>query len=197
MLKRHRPLSALAAAALAAVLLAGCAPEPADTPTATATATTEPSSSPSESASESPSEAPTSTTSVPGDCAELGTTESYQETVGDMTLQGDGEGFVRPAPEGATLALGCDWIVGDATGVLVLISTATPDAVTAAVETLPAEGYSCQTSDDFGAQFCELPGAAPDTEEMIVARDDVWIYLSSANRNARAFLSDIAQQIFG
>lgn len=114
-----------------------------------------------------------------------------------MTLQSDGQGFVRPAPEGSTLVLGCDWIVGDATGLLVLISTAAPDAVTAAVATLPEEGYTCQVSDDFGAQFCELPGAGPDTEEFVVARDDVWIYYAPVNRNGRAFLSDIASQIFG
>ena len=40
-------------------------------------------------------------------------------------------------------------------------------------------------------------GDAPDTEEIIVAREGVWIYLSTSNRNGRAFLSDIAQQIWG
>jgi hypothetical protein len=80
---------------------------------------------------------------------------------------------------------------------LLLISTAEPDAVTAAVEALPEEGYTCQVSDDFGAQFCELPGAGPDTEEMIVARDDVWIYLATVNRNGRAFLSEIVSGVFG
>ena len=137
------------------------------------------------------------TTNVPTDCVELGTAETREETVGDMTLQSDGEGFVRPAPEGSTLALGCDWIVGDATGVLLLISTASADAVAQALTTLPAEGYTCQPAEDFGVQFCDLPGEGADTEEMIVARDDVWIYMSTANRNGRAFLSDIVQGVFG
>ena len=62
---------------------------------------------------------------------------------------------------------------------------------------LPAEGYTCQPAEDFGVEFCELPGDGPGTEEMIVARDDVWIYMSTANRNGRAFLSDIVQGVFG
>ncbi|WJL95790.1 hypothetical protein QSU92_00740 [Microbacterium sp. ET2] len=197
MSQRHRSLTAIAAVALALTLLAGCAPEPAPTTPSTPTQTSEPSTSPTESPSESPSESPTATASIPTDCNELGSEESRQEMVGDMTLQSDGQGFVRPAPEGATLQLGCDWIVGDATGLLVLISTAAPDAVTAAVAALPEEGYSCQVADDFGAQFCELPGSGPDTEEFVVARDDVWIYYAPVNRNGRAFLSDIASQIFG
>ena len=98
---------------------------------------------------------------------------------------------------GATLALGCDWIVGDATGILLLISTAPQDAVATAADALPGEGWSCGFSDDFGATFCQLPGANADTEEMIVAREGVWIYMSTSNRNGRAFLSDIATQIWG
>lgn len=193
MSQRHRSLTAIAGAVLALALLAGCAPEPAPTPTSTPTASSEPSASPSE----SPSESPTATATIPTDCNELGSEASRLEMVGDMTLQSDGQGFERPAPEGATLVLGCDWIVGDATGLLLLISTATPDAVAAAVATLPDQGYSCQVADDFGAQFCELPGSGPDTEEFVVARDDVWIYYAPVNRNGRAFLSDIASQIFG
>ncbi|WP_322412036.1 hypothetical protein [Microbacterium invictum] len=197
MSQRPRSLTVIAGAALALALLAGCAPEPAPSPTSTATQSESPSESPSESASASPSASATSTASIPTECDELGSEASRQEMVGDMTLQSDGQGFVRPAPDGATLVLGCDWIVGDATGLLVLISTATPEAVTAAIATLPEEGYTCQVSDDFGAQFCELPGAGPDTEEIVVARDDVWIYYAPVNRNGRAFLSDIASQIFG
>ena len=120
-----------------------------------------------------------------------------EAAIGDLTLQSDGAGFVRPVPENATLVLGCDWIVGDSTGMLLLISTATPDATATAVTTLPAIGYACGASDDFGASFCQLKGDAPDTEEMVIARDGVWIYLSTSNRNGRAFLSDIATQIWG
>lgn len=134
---------------------------------------------------------------LPTDCTALGSPQTWQETVGDMTLQSDGEGFVRPAPEGATLALGCDWIAGDATGVLLLISTAMPEAVSAAVATLPEQGYTCQVSDDFGADFCVLPGQGTDAEEMIVAREGVWIYMSTVNRNGRALLSEIVQSVFG
>src|SRR3546814_6626106 len=110
---------------------------------------------------------------LPTDCDTRASDATRAEAVGDMTLQGDGVGFVRPAPAGAELALGCDWIVGDATGMLLLISTADPSAVTDAVAALPAEGYTCQVSDDFGADFCVLTGTGTDTEEMIVAREGV------------------------
>jgi hypothetical protein len=134
---------------------------------------------------------------LPTDCAQLGTETTRQETVGDLTLQSNGEGFVRPAPTGATLALGCDWITGDTTGLLLLVSRAEPTAVADALQDLTAEGYTCQPSEDFGTQFCRSPGSGPDTEELVVARDDVWIYASTSNRNARALLSEIVQDIFG
>ncbi|MGP3536191.1 hypothetical protein ACTU3I_15450 [Microbacterium sp. RD1] len=185
--------TSLGASALAlALLLSACAGSPgASTPTPTASvASSEPAPSPS-------ADVPSPPVTLPTDCSTLATEPTRAEAIGDLTLQSNGEGFVRPAPENAQLALGCDWIVGDATGMLLLISTADPAAITAAVQTLPAQGYTCQVSDDFGADFCDLPGAGPDTEEMIVARDDVWIYLSTVNRNGRAFLSEIAQGVFG
>jgi hypothetical protein len=192
---RTRTLPVAVFTAILSAALVGCGggnAEPSSSPTATASA----SSAPTAATSPTPTETVTPAT-LPTDCTQLGTAESREEAVGDMTLQSDGVGFVRPAPQNATLALGCDWIVGDATGMLLLISTATPGEVSDAVTTLPDLGYECQVSDDFGAEFCELPGSAPDTEEMIVAREDVWIYLSTANRNGRAFLADIAQQIWG
>lgn len=191
--RRFFPLLALVA--LTATALVGCGgtatPSGSSTtvssttvpmPTVTVTETAEPTTDP---------------VVLPTDCNSLGTAAVRQETIGDLTLQSDGVGFVRPSPADATLALGCDWIVGDSTGMLLLISTADPAAVTTAVATLPGLGYTCGVSDDFGADFCQLAGSTPDTEEMIVARDGVWIYLSTSNRNGRAFLSDIASQIWG
>lgn len=192
---RARVLTALTIATIAVAALAGCAgPDPTPTTSPTAIESPSASSSPTPTSEPEPTESPVT---LPTDCNELGTEATRTEAVGDMTLQSDGEGFVRPAPDGASLALGCDWIVGDATGMLLLISTATPEAVTAAVEALPGQGYTCQVADDFGADFCMLPGNGEDTEEMIVARDGVWIYLSTVNRNGRAFLSEIVQGIFG
>lgn len=191
---RTRTLSTIAAAGILALALTACAPPtPAESPTPTTAA-------PTPTMTSTPTTTPTETVApanLPTDCATLGTPEVRQEAIGDLTLQSDGVGFVRPAPADATLALGCDWIVGDSTGMLLLISTASPDAVATALTTLPGLGYQCSVSDDFGADFCQLPGDAPDTEEMIVARDGVWIYLSTSNRNGRAFLSDIATQIWG
>ena len=190
-----RVSSAVVAFVAAALVLAGCA-SGGGTPTTSPTTSASPSESPSSSPSASPTPTASASVTLPTDCNDLASPATWQDAVGDMTLQSNGEGFVRPAPEGATLALGCDWIVGDATGMLLLISTATPEAVSAAVADLPAKGYTCQVSDDFGADFCVLPGQGADTEEMIVARDGVWIYLSTVNRNGRAFLSEIVSSIF-
>lgn len=193
--KTQSAVTALVVTAVAAVMLVGCTPVIV-TPSASPTPTVTPS------VTMAPTPTPTPTPEVveptlPTDCAQLGSPATWTDTVGDMTLQSDGSDFVRPAPENAALALGCDWIVGDATGMLLLISTAAPAAVEAAVGGLPGEGFTCQLSEDFGADFCVNPGSSPDTEQMIVARDSVWIFLSTANRNGRALLSEIVQGIFG
>lgn len=195
-MNRTQALSAALTPILLAVALSGCG---AGSSAPTASPSTPP-PTPTATPTPAPDSEPTATTApadLPTDCSTLATPEVRQEAIGDLTLQSDGVGFVRPAPDDATLELGCDWIVGDATGMLLLISTATPESVSSAVTTLPGLGYECGVSDDFGAQFCQLEGDGPDTEEMIVARDDVWIYLSTANRNGRAFLSDIATGIWG
>jgi hypothetical protein len=191
-------LTAIVFAAVLTAALAGCGggsgtPTPSPTtpsPTKTATPTPTPTPTPVPTETVAPANLPT-------DCNTLATPDVRAAAIGDLTLQGDGVGFTRPVPANATLVLGCDWIVGDSTGMLLLISTAAPADVAAAVTTLPGLGYECAVSDDFGADFCQLPGSGPDTEEMIVARDGVWIYLSTSNRNGRAFLSDIASGIWG
>lgn len=186
-------------AAVLTVALAGCGGGTAG-PTASPTPTASPAPVPTPTDTPEPDPTPTETVApanLPTDCTALATPDVWSEAVGDLTLQGDGEGFTRPSPENATLVLGCDWIVGDSTGILLLISTAAPADVAAAVTTLPGLGYTCGVSDDFGADFCQLDGGAPDTEEMIVARDGVWIYMQTSNRNGRALLSGIATQIWG
>ncbi|MFJ6651999.1 hypothetical protein ACIQLJ_04275 [Microbacterium sp. NPDC091313] len=189
-------LCVAAAATLLVLSLTACGGQGTDPAVPTATASSLPPETPRPTPSPIETEAVQSPT-LPTSCDTLASPSTRQEAVGDMRLQSDGERFVRPAPEGASLALGCDWIVGDSTGMLLLISTAPEAAVTAAQQALPAAGWSCQTSDDFGAQFCDLPGTGENTEEMIVAREGVWIYLSTSNRNGRAFLSEIATGIFG
>jgi hypothetical protein len=194
---RRIPTLSIAAVVALTVALTGCgggASGPSASPTPTA------SPSPTSTPTPEPEPAPTETiapANLPTDCGSLATPDVWNEAVGDLTLQSDGEGFTRPAPDDAALVLGCDWIVGDSTGILLLISTAEPADVAAAVTTLPGLGYSCGVSDDFGAEFCELDGGAPDTEQLIVARDGVWIYMQTSNRNGRALLSGIATQIWG
>ena len=190
-----RLLPALVLVAVASAALAGCAGAGAPVASPTVTKTSTPTKTPTPTPTSTPT--PTQVVSpIPTDCAALGTETSRQAATGDLTLQGDGTGFVRPAPEGATLALGCDWILDEVAGVLVLISTASPDAVTAGVGGLPDQGYTCTVSDDYGATFCQLQGDNSDSEEIIVARGGIWLYLSTVNRNGRAFLTDIATQIW-
>jgi len=196
---RRRVIALSVAVAATALILAGCASgaDPSGSPTTSPSAT---SASPTPTPTFTPTPTPTPSTApetLPTDCTQLGTASTRAETVGDMTLQSNGEGFTRPAPEGATLALGCDWIVGEGAGVLLLISTAPAANVTAALPGLASEGYTCQAAEDFGAQYCLLPGDGTDTEEAIVARDDVWIYYATVNRNGRALLSEIVSGIFG
>lgn len=188
--------------ALATLVLAGCGgsdptPSVSSEPSASAEPSTEPEPSvePPPTPDPEPTQGPAPIT-LPTDCGALASGPTHAAAVGDMTLQSDGVGFVRPAPDGATLALGCDWIAGEATGMLLLISTADPTAVASAAAAMPADGYSCDFSGAMSAEFCELPGGAAHTEQLIVAREGVWIYLSSVNRDARDFLAEIVSDIF-
>ncbi len=140
-------------------------------------------------------------TVLPSSCDELGTAETRAATVDTLNLQGDGTGFVRPAPPTAELALGCDWFAGDTTGILILISTV-PDfsAAAYAEATLPAEGWDCQVGDT-GNFICSkvTPNSQfpVDTTEVVVARDDVWIYESYTNIDGNLLLSDVTTSLWG
>lgn len=190
--------SAAAVAALLAIAgLAGCVPEQA-TPVASATATptvtvATPSPTPTPTASETPASV---AANIPASCDDLGTASSRDETVGNLTAQ-HAEGFLRPSPPNATTKLSCNWIQEEAAAVLIIISTASDADVSTGLQQLASDGYQCQAAQDFGAQYCMRPGDAATSEDVVVARDDVWIYLETVNVNARAWLSDIAAQIYG
>jgi hypothetical protein len=191
---RRTRLLLIPAAAVVLMALTGCG---GGTPSASPTPI-ESSSTPS--AEPSPSEAPAAPAALPTDCGQVGSAATRAATVDQMTLQGDGEGFVRPAPEGAQLALGCDWIEGDATGYLLLVSTADADAAQAYAESaLPGEGYSC-TVGDVGAYICTMTTAGSvepvDTVETIYVRDGVWIYQSATNTDGEALLTDLVGSIW-
>ncbi len=186
----------LATLAVAAVFLSGCASgTPAAAPTVTVTVT------PTATATPTPTPTPTVAKNVvfPSGCTAVGTAASRKATVDNMKLQGDGTGFVRPAPNAATLKLGCDWIAGDATGILLLISQATPAAVTAGVAGLPAQGYSCGVA-RAGNPLCTKTvtggGGTPDAVETIYARDGAWIFMSAVNVDGGQLLSDLAVQMW-
>lgn len=190
----------------AAALLTGCVPEPpspASTATVDSPSATAPSASPTGSASTptpTPTAAPTAPTvdpaAIPGSCDDLGTAATRQQTVGGLTAQ-HADGFVRPAPANATTELSCNWIQEESAGVLLLISTASAAEVSTGVDGLAAQGYECQAAEDFGAQYCVKAGGTAQTEDVVVARDGVWISLETVNVDARAWLSEISSQIFG
>ena len=188
---------AAATVLIALIGLAGCAtevptPVASDAPMPTVTVAT-----PTPAAEPSPSTTSTSVTAnIPASCDDLGTASSRAETVGGLRAQ-HADGFVRPAPPNATAVLSCNWIQEEAAAVLLIVSTATDAEVAQGLDTLASEGYRCQAAQDFGAQYCSRPGDAADSEDVIVACDDVWIYLETVNVNARAWLSDIAAQIYG
>ncbi|MCR2763649.1 hypothetical protein NQ152_09020 [Microbacterium sp. zg.B48] len=198
-MRRTSPLalSTFVLAGVLAVTLSACAggsatPTASPTSAPTPTQTAEPEPTPTEPAA--PTVAPAN---LPTDCTTLGTDMSRQDTVGDMTLQSDGTGFEREAPQNAQLALGCDWILDEVAGVLLLISTADAAAVSAAADALPAEGWTCGVADDFGAAYCYIePADMAGVQQTVVARDDVWVYLETYQRDGNAFLSDIASQIW-
>ncbi|MFB9647230.1 hypothetical protein [Microbacterium terregens] len=185
-------LAGILALAVTACAGGSASPTASPTPTPIPTQTTPPEPEPTE--PPAPTVAPAN---IPSDCNTLGTDMSRQDTVGDMTLQSDGTGFVREAPQNAQFVFGCDWIIDEVAGVLLLISTADAGDVTAAVDALPGQGWTCGVADDFGASYCETePSGMAGVQEAVVARDGVWVYFETYQRNGNAFLSDIAGQIW-
>lgn len=192
----RRTPAALVLAGLSALLLAGCASEP------SGSATTPPASltpGPSVTPSEAPT-APPVTANLPTDCAQVGTPATRAATVDQLNLQGDGTGFVRPVPPGATLALGCDWFAGDATGFLLLISETDAAAASAYLPTLTSLGWTCGVGAGGEGDMCTIttPNSQypVDTVETIVARGDVWIYSSASNIDGAALLDDLETSIW-
>ena len=138
---------------------------PTQTPTPTATATPTQTPTPDTSTPD-PTAAPSD---IPTDCNALGTASVRQRGRRRPDLQSDGVGCVRPAPANATLVLGCDWIVGDTTGMLLLISTAPPPTSPRPSRRFRRWATECGASEDFGAKFSSWWAMRPDTEEIIVA----------------------------
>ncbi|KTR94297.1 hypothetical protein NS220_09455 [Microbacterium testaceum] len=177
--------------------LTGCVPDdPAPAPSTTVVSPSATAPSAAATPSESAAPTPAAPASLPASCDDLGTAATREQTVGGLTAQ-HADGFVRPAPANATTALSCNWIQEEAAAVLLIVSTASDADVTAGVAGLAAQGYACQAAEDFGAQYCVKAGGTAETEDVVVARDGVWIYLETVNVNARAWLSEISSQIFG
>jgi hypothetical protein len=192
----HRFPLVLAAAAAVVLALTACAPDDTDpAASGTSSATSPASSTPSTTPTPTPAEA-----SIPKDCAAVGTAATRAATVDQLNLQGDGTGFERPAPDGATLVLGCDWFAGDTTGFLLLVSDVDPAAAGSYITTLPAEGFACTAPDADGATMCTMttPNSEypVDTVETVIWRDGVWIYSSATNLDGTALLNDLQNSIW-
>lgn len=192
MLRRWTPFVALSAGVL---LLAACA-------TGTPGAATSPSTSLTAGPDVTvvPDESPTSSANLPSDCAQIGSAATRATTVDQLDLQSDGADFERPAPDGAKRVLGCDWFAGDATGYLLLISTADAASADAFIETLPALGWTCGVGPDDGGDMCTMttPNSQypVDTVETVVSRAGVWIYQSASNIDGGALLTDLQTSIW-
>ncbi|MCL2091508.1 MAG: hypothetical protein FWH11_09900 [Micrococcales bacterium] len=142
---------------------------------------------------------------LPTDCDALGSAATRAKTVGDLEPYDAAPEPVQSAPQGATLELGCEWFGGDVTGVTVTISTAAPDTVAAAADTLGSQGYTC--TQDLGGRLCTAseessaeiyggPGATIEVQRMVFARDGVWVFMSTSNRDGQALLLETVADIF-
>lgn len=183
-----------------ALVVTGCGGTPESPPQASAATPSSTAPSPTASATLVPIPQP-QPAQIPADCGAVGSVQTRAATVDQMTEYGDAAQFNRPAPPGASLALGCNWIAGDATGYLLLISRADAGAAqTYAESTLPGEGYSCQVG-DAPAFICTQTVAGTtypvDTVETIYVRDGVWIYQSATNTDGEALLTDLVAGIWG
>lgn len=173
-------------------------------PTASPDASSSPSASPTPSGTLRPSGEPTpepetepdpeaSTGRIPADCALVGSSATRAATLDQMTLQGDGNGFVRPVPAGARLILGCDWIQGEASGYLLLISETDAASADAVIATLPADGWACGAGAEDG-DICTRTSSG--ATESIVSRAGVWLYQSAVNTDGEALLADLGRSIW-
>lgn len=179
------------------LVMAGCVGTPAP-PGETATSVNTPAPTPNAAVTPTPEAAPAR---IPADCGAVGSATTRSATLDQMTEFADADQFVRPVPPGASLVLGCNWIVGDATGYLLLISRADAAAAQSYAEsTLPGDGYSCQVG-DAPAFICTQTTAGTtypvDTVETIYVRDGVWIYQSAANTDGEALLTDLVATVWG
>jgi len=190
---------ALVASVALVALLAGCEPagdggSPANTagPTSEVTPVEEPSTPPVE---------PT----WPTDCKSLGAPGTRAEYFDDDRAQPvEAE---APAFPGATLKLQCSWHAGDVSGLSVVIAAGTPADVTAAVDALADDGYTCR--DDRGGRLCtksEETEAQIDVgfsvmieiTDIVFARDGVWVNTSTSNipDGLPAFMNEIVADMY-
>ncbi|MDQ1206140.1 hypothetical protein QE377_002499 [Microbacterium sp. SORGH_AS 862] len=182
------------------LVVAGCTATPDPPPSTSAPAPSPSTPTPTASVTLAPSPQPPSA-QIPADCGAVGSAATRAATVDQMTEYGDAAQFTRPVPPDASLVLGCNWIVGDATGYLLLISRADADeAQSYAESTLPSEGYSCQVGDEPAFICTHTIGGTTypvDSVETIYVRDGVWIYQSASNTDGEALLTDLVAAVWG
>ncbi|MCL2468442.1 MAG: hypothetical protein FWF02_14425 [Micrococcales bacterium] len=118
----------------------------------------------------------------PTDCDSLGKPGTRSWAFDDGSSY-PSDKVIPPFP-GATLKLDCNWFAGDITSLSVTFTAGTPQAVTAAVDELLAEGYTCV--DERGGRLCTTSkvidvdidvGFTVPTEfyTTVFARDGAWV----------------------
>ncbi|MCL2849850.1 MAG: hypothetical protein FWE61_07390 [Micrococcales bacterium] len=142
---------------------------------------------------------PTVPVNLPTDCAAVGS------ALAGVELYDESADLVQPAPSGASVALGCEWAGGEVAGVTLVVSTASPEAVSDAAGGLADLGFTCDA--DLGGQLCIVTEDAPvsldgiDTtialQEIVFARNGVWVYVATAETDGQALAREVAAEIFG
>jgi len=160
-------------------LLVGCASgtgtgtgtPPADAPTSTATA------------------APPVEPTWPTDCDSLGEPGTRSWFFDDGSSWSYSPDKLIPPFPGATTKLDCNWFTGDLTSLTVTFTAGTPQAVTAAVDELLAEGHTCV--DDFGGRLCTTSEVSKvdagfgepvpvEFYKSVFARDGAWVSMTTS-----------------
>ncbi|MDZ8172286.1 hypothetical protein [Microbacterium xanthum] len=189
--KNTAPFLLLATVALVGALTA-CASDPAPAPAGGTSSVAE---SPTTAAPPADTAEPIATRTLPAGCDEVGSDASRDAVLADLTLQGDGADFIREAPDSAAYVFGCDWILEEVAGVLLLISDVDAADAAAHVSDLAAQGWTCEETGDETICTTGDPTAG-EPVSTIVSRDETWIFVDAYNVDAEPLISDLIAQMW-
>ncbi|MDZ8201996.1 hypothetical protein RZO50_10755 [Microbacterium sp. SSW1-59] len=102
---------------------------------------------------------------------------------------------MRKASASAAYGLGCDWILEEVAGVLLLISDVDAADAAAHVSDLAAQGWTCEETGDETICTTGDPTAG-EPVSTIVSRDETWIFVDAYNVDAEPLISDLIAQMW-